>query len=642
MDGSWHRADSDGSGFQETKALQPLPIRQPRWMKRLMNLLKKSLMMKMWTFSLKRKDYLTPETLPGARWTPAWLCRFKSELGFRMLCSGRPDLLQEASTLLGEKGLDTVDERGLSALMYASAAGDEALVQVLIQAGAQLDLQVPVCSRSHPSVSPGTRHWTALTLAVLHSHLSVAQLLLEAGADVEAQVGQAQDCSVETPLQLASSAGDYEMVGLLLSYGADPLLPVHHGSSPLSEDINCFSCAAAHGHRNVVHRLVLEPPRSREDVLSLEEILAEGVDQEKPWDPCRKQGNLRLCKNQEQPWERSRNQGNLRMCKARLKALQQASYYSSEHGYLDVTLDIRDMGVPWTVHSWLQSVLRAHELGRDRIILSLLQDFSSISSENYSPEFVQTGVPVLFRLLQTTKDYMILQRVASVLSQAYGPAPVSPVSPLDVSLSTHLDVHFLNNQEMSDVTFMIEGKPFFAHRVLLISASDRFAQLLSESPDAMIHIDHMTYSTFQLMMKSLYCGGTRGVTVSESEATELLPVSVFFGLGSLQRSCEISLSLSLTLDNAVSVYRTAKLNSASELVSFCQGFFLQNLASLLEREDFHRLLLGGCGSEKTYPETELLCGAELDQEQGLSSRLLLDLETELQHRLVTLCPNCRD
>uniref|UniRef100_A0A671U4H5 Ankyrin repeat and BTB domain containing 2 n=1 Tax=Sparus aurata TaxID=8175 RepID=A0A671U4H5_SPAAU len=506
--------------------------------------------------------------------------KFQLDLGFRMLSCGRADLVHQATRLLGAEGVNTMDDQGMTPLMYAAAAGDEALVQMLIEAGAHLDLQ----------------------------------LLLEAGADVEGgALLDGQESSAETPLQLAAAAGDYEMVSLLLTHGADPLLRVHHGNSlasPLYEDMNCFSYAAAHGHRNVLRRLLLQHQHRKEDILSLEEILAEGVEE------------------QEEEDEGDHSSSPVpRLCKARMKALQQAAYYSAEHGYLDVTMELREMGVPWRLHIWLQCLHRAQQLCRDRVVVSLLSEFSSIRTEDYSPELLSTGVPLMFSMLETSKDYVITKRLASVFAQCYGCSPVPPVPVTCSSLSS--DVHFLNNQEMSDVTFMVEERPFFAHRVLLMSASER-----SDHFSDFINLTDLRSVCLQIMMKSLYCGGTEGLTLSHSEAVKLLPVASFFQLRGLQRSCERKLSQSVTLDNAVDVYRTAKRHGGSELCRFCEGFFLQNMDLLLDRDDFHRLLLGAVGQE--------LLGLEPDAQDQDAPVLLRVLEAALTHRLYSLHSACRE
>lgn len=78
--------------------------------------------------------------------------------------------------------------------------------------------------------------------------------------------------------------------------------------------------------RNVFRKLLAQPEKEKSDILSLEEILAEGTD---------------LPDSAAAPLCASRNS------KAKLKALKEAMYHSAEHGYVDVTIDIRSIGQSW-------------------------------------------------------------------------------------------------------------------------------------------------------------------------------------------------------------------------------------------------------------------------------------------------------
>ncbi|XP_069619551.1 ankyrin repeat and BTB/POZ domain-containing protein 3 isoform X2 [Ranitomeya imitator] len=501
--------------------------------------------------------------------------KFKQDLGFRMLNCGRTDLVKQAVTLLGPEGINSMSEQGMTPLMYACVRGDEAMVQMLLDAGAELNVEVPTTAHKFPSVHPETRHWTALTFAVLQGHIPVVQLLLDAGANVEGSLEAGEENYSETPLQLAAAAGNFELVSLLLERGADPMIGTlyRNGISTAPQgDMNSFSQAAAHGHRNVFRKLLSQPEKEKSDILSLEEILAEGTD-------LPETTNTSLCP--------SRNS------KAKLKALKEAMYHSAEHGYVDITIDIRSLGVPWTLHTWLESLRISFHQHRRPLIQCLLKEFKSIQEEEYTEELITQGLPLMFEILKASKNEVISQQLAVIFSQCYGPYPIPKLTEIKRKQTSRLDPHFLNNKEMSDVTFIVEGRPFYAHKVLLFTASPRFKALLtnkSTAENSCIEINYVKYHIFQLVMQYLYCGGTESLLIKNNEIMELLSASKFFHLEALQRHCEIICAKSINTENCVDIYNHAKFLGVPELSAYCEGYFLKNMMLLIENEAFKQLL----------------------------------------------------
>ncbi|XP_070803903.1 ankyrin repeat and BTB/POZ domain-containing protein 3 isoform X4 [Pituophis catenifer annectens] len=382
--------------------------------------------------------------------------KFKQDLGFRMLTCGRTDLVKQAISLLGPDGINSMSEQGMTPLMYACVRGDEAMVQMLLDAGADLNAEVVNTPHKYPSVHPETRHWTALTFAVLHGHIPVVQLLLDAGAKVEGSLEHGEENYSETPLQLAAAAG-----------------------------------------------------------------------------------------------------------------------------------------VPWTLHTWLESLRIAFQQHRRPLIQCLLKEFKSIQEEEYTEELITQGLPLMIEILKASKNEVISQQLAVIFTHCYGPYPIPKLTEIKRKQTSRLDPHFLNNKEMSDVTFLVEGRPYYAHRVLLFTASPRFKALLSSKPPSdstFIEISYVKYPIFQLIMQYLYCGGSESLLIKNNEVMELLSAAKFFQLEALQRHCEIICAKSINTENCVDIYNHAKFLGVTELASFCEGYFLKNMMVLIENEAFKQLL----------------------------------------------------
>ncbi|KAM3587983.1 uncharacterized protein V6R79_018277 [Siganus canaliculatus] len=536
--------------------------------------------------------------------------KFLQDLGFRMLNCGRTDLVKQAVNLLGPDGINSMSEQGMTPLMYACVRGDEAMVQMLLDAGADINSEVPSTVNKHPSVYPETRQGTPLTFAVLHGHVPVVQLLLDNRANVEGALQDGAENYTETPLQLASAAGNFELVSLLLERGADPMIGTmcRNGisSTPLG-DMNSYSLAAAHGHRNVFRKLLAQSEKEKGDVLTLEEILAEGSEH----------GEKRLA-------PQANGGGTLRTGKAKLRALREAMYHSAEHGHVDITIDIRSLGVPWTLHTWLESLRTCFIQHRRPLIQGLLKDFSCIQEDEYTEELITHGLPLMFQILRASKNEVISQQLAVIFTQCYGPFPIPKLTEIKKKQSSRLDPHFLNNKDMSDVTFLVEGKPFYAHKVLLFTASPRFKSLLQNRPAAentCIEISHVKYNIFHLVMQYLYCGGTESLHIRNTEVMELLSAAKFFQLEALQRHCEIICSKNITTETCVDLYKHAKFLGASELTAFIEGYFLKNMVLLIELDSFKQLLY-----EPPPPESPV-------SSPGICSDILLDLEKTLAVRI---------
>uniref|UniRef100_A0A672KI76 Ankyrin repeat and BTB/POZ domain-containing protein BTBD11-A-like n=1 Tax=Sinocyclocheilus grahami TaxID=75366 RepID=A0A672KI76_SINGR len=475
--------------------------------------------------------------------------KFLQDLGFRMLNCGRTDLVKQAVNLLGPDGINSMSEQGMTPLMYSCVRGDEAMVQMLLDAGADINSEVPSSLHKHPSVYPDTRQGTPLTFAVLHGHVPVVQLLLDAPANVEGAIQDGAENYTETPLQLASAAGT-----------------IKHLINTDKGDVNKF-------YSNVFRKLLSQVEKDKGDVLSLEEILAEGSETIERRVP--------------------QNEATLRTGKAKLRALREAMYHSAEHGHVDITIDIRSLGVPWTLHTWLESLRTCFVQQRRPLIQGLLKDFSCIKEDEYTEELITHGLPLMFQILRASKNEVISQQLSVIFTQCYGPFPIPKLTEIKKKQTSRLDPHFLNNKEMSDVTFLVEGKPFYAHKVLLFTASPRFKSLLSNRPAAentCIEISHVKYNIFQLVMQYLYCGGSDSLHIRNTEVMELLSAAKFFQLEALQRHCEIICSKNITTDTCVDIYKHAKFLGALELAAFIEGYFLKNMVLLIELENFKQLL----------------------------------------------------
>ena len=79
-----------------------------------------------------------------------------------------------------------------------------------------------------------------------------------------------------------------------------------------------------------------------------------------------------------------------------------------------------------------------------------------------------------------------------------------------LDLQVYLGEQYVNNLTLSDVTFLVEGQTFHAHRIALLASSDTFRAMFDghykEKEASTIPIPNIRYCVFESMMRCIYTG----------------------------------------------------------------------------------------------------------------------------------------
>mmetsp|Transcript_17787 Transcript_17787/g.30052 ORF Transcript_17787/g.30052 Transcript_17787/m.30052 type:complete len:674 (-) Transcript_17787:356-2377(-) len=145
--------------------------------------------------------------------------------------------------------------------------------------------------------------------------------------------------------------------------------------------------------------------------------------------------------------------------------------------------------------------------------------------------------------------------------------------------------HFFNDEEFSDVTFLVEGREVHGHKLILSTVSDCFRAMFmtgfkeSGSGCTQIEIPNCTYSSFLTMMEYIYTGRVPELDVSSTEVgsgmdfvISLLELADQFFLYSLKQICEKAIQKQVNAETYTFLLQIAQKTNASQLESYCRYF----------------------------------------------------------------------
>ncbi|MFS7888878.1 putative chromatin remodeling & transcription regulator BTB-POZ family [Helianthus anomalus] len=276
------------------------------------------------------------------------------------------------------------------------------------------------------------------------------------------------------------------------------------------------------------------------------------------------------------------------------------------------------------IHGWVLShllyLMRISEESVQRRVTMALAHLCS--PDDQKTIFVDAnGLSILLELLESSnlnhqRDSCVALCKLAEKASSLSPVNAGPPSPIS---QVYLGEQFVNNPTLSDITFLIEGKRFYAHRICLLASSDAFRAMFDggyKEKDAKdVVIPNIRWDVFELMMRYMYTGS---VDVNLEIAQDLLRAADQYLLEGLKRLCEYTIAQDIRVDNVSLLYDLSEAFNAVSLKNACILFVLENFDKLHSKSWYGDLIKRVMPEMRSYFVWTLSRPAESDVGQHVA------------------------
>uniref|UniRef100_A0A915PNT1 BTB domain-containing protein n=1 Tax=Setaria digitata TaxID=48799 RepID=A0A915PNT1_9BILA len=514
------------------------------------------------------------------------------EIGFQLLRNDCEETVVTALDFLEPSKLRNLNAFGLTALSEAILTGNNRTANALILAAP--DLNIPVPSEQNGENSKmlliDFAGWTPLTWAAAQRNYPLTVRLIDAYAEVESST-----MIKETPLQIATILGEANIVRKLLNCGANPFRTTinydsmkcnyRHMGSP-----SAVALAAAYNHRDIFRMMLAAGVNYKwsEENLSLKDFL----DQNEM--VVNKSDAFFSLQSNTRPFLNLFN-------KEQQLALNEAIYYAAETSNIDIAMDLRKIGIAWNLHTWTTCLQAACLQISRNYKLSLLDDFNFRLADELTCDNIRQIATLLFEIIRSecpsaTRE---LRQTAAIISSFYrrtcAGKPVAMTKSVNVkrqsnSRKSMIDPGYVNNPDLSDITFLVANRVFYGHRIVLMNTTSVFRKLLDDSCGP-IRLDNISYDTFNLVMIYLYSGGQLEMNERPlSRQMELIEAAHRFGLNTLKHEVIKSIKMLIRDATIAEIFPFATRYGFEDLKTECCTYIFKYMSSVVEDERIRMLL----------------------------------------------------